>query len=154
MNTTGIHRVLLLPAMAAATITASIAGAADVSNVLGVTHIHGQYYLTNKDYPSEGADQVIATGSKSIKLEMNYQYKSKYEWNVNWPTLSGSSYTLTGLAQTPYFQSVFSKPLSTYVITAYAMGSGLGKDDAEYWLSGFTSANAAIETQQFYNLTR
>ena len=141
--------------LSAAAASVAVSARADLSDVLGVTHIDGQYYFTNNNYVDEGADQVLATGTRSIKLEMSYQYKTKYDWNYTWP--NGIS-SLTQLAQQPPFQSVFSKPFSTYVITTYGIGTGKGKDDTEYWLSGFdnnysnSSSNASLEKKQFHDL--
>lgn len=141
-----------LPA-AAVVLWCAVAGpvhADDLSNVLGVTHIDGKYYFGSQDYLDQGADQVLATGSKVIKLEMDSQTPSKYSWNSTWPA-AGS---LTALAQTSYFQSLFSKPFNTYVITAYSIGIPGGGDGTEYWLNGMTAAQKAAEQQSFYNLTR
>jgi hypothetical protein len=130
------------------------AARADLSNVLGVTHIDGQYYFTNQDYLTEGANQVLASGTKSIKLEMSYQYATKYDWNYTWP---GGISSLTQLAQQAPFQSVFSKPFNTYVITTYGIGTGKGQDDTEYWLNGFnndynnSTSNASLEKKQFHD---
>jgi hypothetical protein len=137
-------------AVAAVVLCAARAHADDLSNVLGVTHIDGKYYFGSEDYLDQGADQVLATGSKVIKLEMDSQTPAKYSWNSTWPTAS----SLTGLAQTPYFQSLFSKPFNTYVITAYSIGIPSGGDGTEYWLNGMTAAQKAAEQQSFYNLTR
>jgi len=126
------------------------ARADDLSNVLGVTHIDGKYYFGSEDYLNQGADQVLATGSKVIKLEMDSQTPGKYSWNSSWPTPT----SLTGLAQTSYFQSLFSKPFSTYVMTTYSIGIPGGGDGTEYWLNGMTAAQKSAEQQSFYNLTK
>ena len=48
---------------------------------------------------------------------MGASYQSKYDWNTpSW----GAVNSLTDLAKTSYFSSVFSKPFSTYVILAGA----------------------------------
>ena len=54
-------------ALLAATSAFSTIARADLSNVLGVTHIDGQYYFGTQDYVSQGADQVLSTGSKVRK---------------------------------------------------------------------------------------
>src|SRR4051812_35961945 len=105
---------------------------ADLSDVLGVTHVDGKYYFGAKDYLDEGADTVLATGSKVIKLEMNYSTPAKYPWNSTW----GSVTSLTSMAQTGYFSSVFSKPFDKYVITAYTPTVPGGGDADQYWLKG------------------
>ena len=131
-------------------LSAAYTRAGDLSNVLGVTHIDGKYYFGGEDYLDQGADQVLATGSKLIKVEMDSQSPGKYPWNSNWSTPT----SLTGLAQTDYFKSLFSKPFDTYVITAYSIGIPGGGDGTEYWLNGMTAAQKAAEQQSFYNLAR
>ena len=51
-------------------------------DVFGIAHVDGKYYLTKEDYLNEGADQVLATGSKVIKL---YLSPKSYRWNSDWP---------------------------------------------------------------------
>ena len=111
--------------------------------MFGVAHIDGKYYLTTQDFLDEGADQILATGSKVIKLHLA---PKRYRWNSDWPKGSAS---LAQLAQTPYFRSVFSKPFNTYVLTAYS----LGRPD-HYWTAGITDEQAADETRQFYELSK
>ncbi|HEV2207464.1 MAG TPA: hypothetical protein VG167_01730 [Verrucomicrobiae bacterium] len=114
------------------------------AEVFGVAHVDGKYYLTpQQDFLDEGADQVLATGSKVIKL---YLTPRRYPWNSHWPEGITS---LVQMAQTPYFKSVFAKPFHTYILTAYA----IGRED-HYWTTGIDAAQAADETRQFYDLTR
>src|ERR1017187_6887009 len=109
---------------------------ADPANVFGVAHSDGKYYLTTQNFLDEGADQILATGSKVIKLQLT---PKRYPWNSNWPKGSDS---LAQLAQTPYFKSVFSKPFNTYILTAYSLGQ-----PEHYWTAGITAEQAADETQ-------
>src|SRR5256885_845288 len=104
------------------------AGAQDLSNVLGVAHVDGKYYLTRDDYLNEGADQVLKTGSRVIKL---YLVPKRYPWNSTWP---GHLDSLVAIAQTPYFRAVFSKPFKTYILTAYSIGRS-----EHYWTSGISA---------------
>ena len=141
-----------------ATITSAVAATlatssvhADLSDVLGASHIQGQYYFGTEDYVSQGADTLLGAGSKVIKLEMDSQYKSKYAWNTpNWGTIN----SLTDLAKSPYFSSVFSKPFDTYVITTYSIGIPSGGDGTEYWLNGMSAAQKTAEQASFYNLAK
>ena len=55
---------------------------ADPATVFGVVHSNGKYYLTSEDFLNEGADQVLATGTKVIKLQLS---PSPYPWNSTWP---------------------------------------------------------------------
>lgn len=112
------------------------------TEVFGVAHVDGKYYLTREDFLDEGADQVLATGSKVIKL---YLAPKRYPWNSEWPKCD----SLLEIAQTPYFKSVFSKPFHTYILTAYAVG----RND-HYWTTGITAAQEADETRQFHELAK
>ena len=116
---------------------------ADPAEVFGVAHVDGKYYLTSEDFLNEGAEQVLATGSRVIKL---YLTSSRYLWNSDWPK---NVHNLAEMAQTPYFRAVFAKPFRTFILTAYA----LGRDD-HYWTEGMTPEQASDETRQFYDLSR
>jgi len=141
----------LLSSVLALSLLAIIAQAqTDLSNVLGITHIDGKYYFGSDNFLDQGANEVLATGSKVIKLELDSRSAEKYPWNSQWPSVS----SLTALAQTPYFQSVFSKPFNTYVLTTYSIGIPGGGDGTEYWLNGMTSTQKAAEQQSFYNLAK
>ena len=116
---------------------------ADPAEVFGVAHVDGKYFLTKEDYLNEGAGQVLATGSKVIKL---YLTPDRYPWNSAWP---GNMRSLVDVAESPYFKSVFAKPFRTYFLTVYSMG----RDD-HYWTDGVTEQQAADETRQFHELTK
>jgi hypothetical protein len=115
----------------------------DLADVFGVAHVDGKYYLTSGNFLGEGADQVLATGSKVIKL---YLTPKRYPWNSEWPE---GVHSLVDMAQTPYFQSVFSKPFATYILTAYSIGRA-----DNYWTRGVTEEEAKEETRQFHDLTK
>jgi hypothetical protein len=134
----------LLPFLITIASTASaFAEERNAADVFGVAHVDGKYYLTDADYLDEGADQILATGTKVIKL---YLTPRRYPWNSDWP--AGLS-SLTDIARTKYFRSVFSRPFHTYILTAYAVG----RED-HYWVNGVSSEQAADETRQFHDLTR
>lgn len=124
-------------------LSASLARADDLSNVLGICHVDGKYFLTHEDFLDEGADQVLATGSKVLKI---YLTPGKYPWNSNWPN---NIRDLRELVQTPYYQSVFSKPFTTYVLTAYSIGMG-----DNYWTHSISDEQKAGETRQFHDLSQ
>jgi hypothetical protein len=124
----------------------SIAGARaqDFRDVFGVSHVDGKYFLNkDEDFLNEGADQVLATSSRTIKL---YLTADRYPWNSDWPK---DVKDLAGMAQTPYFKEVFAKPFHTYILTAYSFG----RDD-HYFVEGITGSDKADETRQFHDLTR
>jgi hypothetical protein len=120
-----------------------LASTNDPAQVFGVAHVDGKYFLTRDDFLNEGVDQILATGSKVMKL---YLTPKRYPWNSDWPPGIGS---LTQLAQTPYFKAALSKPFQTCILTVYA----LGRDD-HYWTEGISSEEAADETRQFYEITK
>ena len=115
----------------------------DAVDVFGVAHVDGKYFLTSGDFLNEGADQVLATGSRVIKL---YLAPKRYPWNSVWPR---ETKNLVELAQGPYFKSVFSKPFHTYILTVYSAGRA-----EHYWTAGITAEQAADETRQFYELSK
>lgn len=143
-------KLIILSIVAVAINLRSARAADNLGDVLGVVHINGQYSFGPSDFLDQGADQVLATGSRVIKLEMGTAYATKYQWNCDWPKCS----TLTELAKTPYFKSVFGKPFKTYIITTYSLSiPGASRTD-EYWLKGITPEQEAAETQSFYDLCR
>src|SRR5689334_19260621 len=135
------------PFILAILFVSALAGAAraeDLSTILGVTHSNGQYFLTrDEDFLNEGADQVMATGSRVIKV---YLTPERYPWNCDWPM---DVKTLAQMAQTPYFKTFFAKPFKTIVITAYTFGHG-----HHYFTAGPSAADLAEDTRQFHDLTK
>lgn len=121
--------------------------AADWDNVLGVTHVDGKYFLTHdEDFLNEGADQILAVGTTTIKLYLNPTSVSRYPWNSHWPA---DIHSIVELAKTPYFKKVFAKPFKTYILTTYSFG----RPD-QYWVMSWTAADEARETHQFHDLAK
>ena len=130
-----------------ACVFAAGARAADLADVLGVAHVDGKYYLTKQDYLDEGMEAgVLTTGSRTIRLYLNASAIKRYSWNSTWPA---EFKNLVEIARSPYFQSVFSKPFHTYILTTYA----LGRDD-HYWNQGISAEQEADESRQFYDLAK
>src|SRR5690349_5433864 len=73
----------------------SVGAGRPAPDTFGVTHVDGGYFLTKEDFLDEGADQILATGTKVIKL---YMAPKRYRWNSQWPKHAQS---LVELAQTP-----------------------------------------------------
>src|SRR5204862_8212751 len=120
------HLMLLTTLAAAAS-----ARAGDLSNVLGATHIDGKYYFGTDEFLSQGADQIVATGSHIVKLQMSGSSSSKYSWNTTWAAERYS--TLDELAKTPSVTSVVSNPdINTYVLTSYSISVPGGGAPDEY----------------------
>jgi hypothetical protein len=123
--------------------------ARDVRDIVGVTHVAGLYHLTDKDFLNEGADQILALGSRVIKVWFWAGQKGRvpdsYPYNSQWPKVT----SLVEGAQTPYFQDLFNKPFTTYILVT----ASLGRDEA-YWRKGITEEQKKDEQRQFYELAK
>ena len=95
----------------------------ELRDIIGVTHVDGKYCLTNEDFLNEGADQILALGSRVIKVWFHNPQK-KYTFNSNWPQMN----SLVEIAKSPYFRELFDKPMTTYILMCFSMGR-----DAAYW---------------------
>jgi hypothetical protein len=89
------------------------AAAEDTRDVLGVTHVAGRYNFTGEDFLNEGADQLLELGTRVIKVWFTPDIATRYPFNSSWGTKPAN---LAELAQRPYFQTLFAKPFSTYVL--------------------------------------
>jgi len=116
----------------------------DLRDIIGVTHVDGKYYLTDKDFLNEGADQILALGSRVIKVWVHNPEQS-YSFNSKWPEMD----SLVEVAKSPYFRELFDKPMTTYVMMCFSMGR-----DAGYWRKGVTEEQKLDEQRQFYELTK
>jgi len=116
----------------------------ELRDIIGVTHVDGKYCLTGKDFLNEGADQILALGSRVIKVWFHNPHQ-KYPFNSNWPQMN----SLVEIAKSPYFSELFDKPMKTYVMMCFSMGRG-----AAYWRKGMTDEQKLDEQHQFYELTK
>ncbi|OHB53697.1 MAG: hypothetical protein A2Y12_15095 [Planctomycetes bacterium GWF2_42_9] len=118
-------------------------------DIIGCTHVNGRYYLTEKDYLNEGADQILLIGSRVIKLwfygKRHEHPENVYSFNSEWPKIE----SLVQGAQLSYFKTLFDKPFTTYILVL----TSLGRAD-DYWRDGITEADMRDEQRQFYELTR
>jgi hypothetical protein len=125
------------------------AAAKELPDVLGVTHVAGTYYLTDKDFLNEGADQILALGSRVIKIwfygKRHEHPMAAYSYNSQWPNVD----SLVEGAKLPYFKQLFNKPFTTYVMVV----TSLGRDDG-YWRKGISDEQKRDEQRQFYELTK
>jgi hypothetical protein len=141
--------LLILALSFALTGSAEGRAAKDVRDVVGVTHVAGLYHLTDKDFLNEGADQILALGSRVIKVWFWAGVKGRvpdsYPYNSQWPKVQ----SLVEGAQTPYFQDLFNKPFTTYILVTCS----LGRDEA-YWRKGITDQQKKDEQRQFYELAQ
>ncbi len=62
----------------------------ELRDIIGVTHVSGKYYLTDKDYLNEGAEQILALGSRVIKVWFHKPQES-YSFNSKWRQMAGSA---------------------------------------------------------------
>ncbi len=116
----------------------------ELRDIIGVTHVDGKYYLTDKDFLNEGADQILALGSRVIKVWFHDPQHS-YPFNSQWPQM----HSLVEMAQSPYFRQLFKKPFTTYILMCFSMGN-----DAAYWRKGLTKEQKQEEQRQFYELAK
>lgn len=121
----------------------------DMADIIGATHVRGFYYLTDKDYLNEGADQILGMGSRVIKIwfygKRHEHPEHVYRFNSDWPAVD----SLVEGAQLPYFKTLFDKPFSTYILVVTSLGRS-----SKYWYDGITQQQAMDEARQFYELTR
>jgi hypothetical protein len=115
-------------------------------NILGVTHVDGKYYFGTEDFLNEGADRILALGSRVIKVWFVKPAASyPYSWNSSWPDTN----SLVELAQTPYFQQLFDKPFTTYILMAFSYGHA-----DNHFINGITGEEKLDEQRQFYELAK
>lgn len=124
---------------------------------LGVTHVDGNYHLTNEDYLNEGAKQIRNLGSRVIKVWFHYvssQGETKYPYNSDWPDRFDS---MVDIAEHPYFRELFQRDFRTYVLVAYSMndegGFWRGKGGKHYFIYGVNEDQLQKEERAFYELT-
>ncbi len=121
----------------------------DFSDLIGVSHVAGRYYLTDMDFLNEGADQILKLGSRVIKFwfygKRHEHPETVYSFNSNWPKVN----SLVEGAKLPYFKTLFDKPFTTYMMNV----TSLGRPD-DYWRTGITNEDIADEQKQFYEFTK
>ena len=124
------------------------ARAVEIRDVLGVAHAAGKYNFSEKDYLNEGADQILETGSRVIKVFVYPGHMEEmYRFNSDWsPDVSGGD--VVELVQRPYFQQLFAKPFSTFILEIPPVTIQPQFND------GLTPEEAAAERDQMARLTR
>lgn len=130
--------------LAAGTSPRERAAAAEPADIVGINHINSFYHFTGGDYINEGADQILALGSRVIKLIIRDRLEGYYKFNTKWPEIT----SLVQAAKTPYFREVFSKPFTTFVLMAYAPDR-----EIHYFTGGMTPEDEARERDAFYEFT-
>ena len=123
------------------------AAAVDGRDVLGVAHAGGKYNFTGGDYLNEGADRILDSGSRVIKVFLvpKDTIADLYSFNSDWKPFATD---VVVLAQKPYFQELFAKPFSTFLLIVPPVGG-----DSPF-LDGLSADEAAAESDQMYRLTK
>jgi len=116
---------------------------ADLAERLGCAHVRGAYRFTDGDFLNEGADRILQTGMRVIKVYLHDPAKS-YPSPAGWPEFK----SLVEMVRHPSYRKLLAKPFSTFILTAYAVGA-----DDHYWREGVTEADADRERRQFAELT-
>jgi hypothetical protein len=134
---------LLLPG---ASLGAGTGTGTEARDVLGVAHAAGRYNFTDEDYLNEGAGRILELGSRVIKVFMvPGTIQTLYSFNSDW---SPAPADVVELAQRPYFQALFAKPFSTFVLVVSPVTG------TPQFLDGLTREEAAAEQDQMYRLTK
>ncbi len=114
---------------------------------IGFAHVDGKYHFTNKDFLNEGADRILETGSRVIKVFLMPHPERKYPFNSDWKQYKSQ----VELVSSPYFRKLLSKPFSTIILETFSFNVGGWE---HYWTRGITDEQAAEESRQFYELTK
>jgi hypothetical protein len=99
---------------------------------LGTTLVEGQYYLTDRPNLLEGAERMLALGTRVGKFWFEpHRAARDYPWNSHWPAMR----TLRDLADSPYWREVFARPFRTLFLETHSPAeSGWNAEhDAEYY---------------------
>ncbi|WP_304064434.1 T9SS type A sorting domain-containing protein [Pedobacter glucosidilyticus] len=125
-----------------------------LADVIGITHMNGKYrFDPSKDFMKEGVDEIEAMGTKVIKLFMGRSTAVAYPryWGTNWPNLTTNTFTLTDLAQTPYFQDALNRTqFKTYVLTTNELTNN---GNVTYFQDGISPEEETRLYQEIYNFT-
>src|SRR4051794_13455387 len=122
------------------------ARAVEIRDVLGVAHAAGKYNFSEQDYLNEGADQILETGSRVIKVFVYPGHMEEmYGFNSDWGLDSAD---VVELVQRPYFQQLFAKPFSTFILEITPVTIHPQFND------GLTPEEAAAERDQMYRLAK
>lgn len=121
-----------------------LAVAADAEGVgerLGAAHIAGRYNFTSTDYLNEGADQLLALGTRVIKVWVSLDPKEQYPFNSSWGPKARDH---VQVLKKPYFKALFAKPFSTYILVVN-IGGAVFQD-------GMTPSEVADTRRRFHDL--
>lgn len=140
-----IFTIALILTMGGIAVAAQEKPERDIRDIVGSTHTGGKYNFTEKDYLNEGADKLLALGTRVIKLWLHDRPDRSYPFNSQWPEIG----SLTELAKTPYFRRVFDKPFTVYILEAFRPGVGHA-----YHKRGMSREAVEAERREFCELTK
>lgn len=121
--------------------------AAEVRDVLGVAHVAGRYNFTEEDFLNEGADRLLALGTRVVKVWFQLDASRAYPFNSEWGEPAGD---LAELARKPYYRELFEKPFSTYILVI----SAFAPEGTSQWLDGMSPEEVDGERRHVYKLAR
>lgn len=121
------------------------AGAVPMRDVLGATHADGKYNFTGEDFLNEGADRLLELGTRVIKVWFDPNATPLYPFNSDWGAPPDN---LVDLARHPYYQELFAKPFSTFILEVAR------RVPINDFLDGMTREEIEAEREQMYELTR
>ncbi|NEU58610.1 hypothetical protein [Halorussus sp. MSC15.2] len=131
-------------------------GTRPLKDRVGVTHVDGDYHLTDENFLNEGAKQIRNLGSRVIKVWLTHvagdDPHNKYPYNSDWPPSFDS---MVDVVESNYFRELFQRDFRTYVLEAYAhVDGGYGDDYKHYFIRGISDDQLRQEEQSFYELTK
>lgn len=87
---------------------------ANIKDMIGATHVGGKYFFTKEPFLVEGAKKLDSLGFGVCKLWF-YKDPKGYQYNSNWNL--PQQFSLTDLAEHPYYQQAFNLPFSTFILS-------------------------------------
>jgi hypothetical protein len=116
----------------------------DFADTVGSTLVRSRYQLTGKPALIEGAEKLLAMGTRLAKFWFDpHRIAQDYPYHSTWP----ETQSLVGLAETPYWQQVFAMPFSTILLIAQS-------PPEHGWRDHDDPARLAKITEEFASLTR
>ena len=121
------------------------------AEIVGSSHAAPKYYFGTDDCLNEGADFLLSTGSKVIKI-WYYNGGEKpsimYPWNSSW--LPASINKLEDGLHNTHYTTLFDKPFKTFIMNI----SSLANIDPFYWRTSLSQSQIDQEENEFYEFTK
>jgi hypothetical protein len=115
----------------------------NIKDMMGASHVGGRYFLTKEPFLVEGAKKINDLGFGVCKLWF-YKDPKGYQYNSNWNL--PQNFSLTDLAQHPYYQEAFDLPFSTFLLST--KGNGVKN------MTNAKDEELKIEEQEYYELAK